>query len=372
MSEERITVGVTEEADRSVALRRVRGRTLALAAVPFAALAASSFVPAEHPAQAALPISREVKAAIGEMSTGGDQAIVVTGENAVERNATIPLTTMPRGQLARFTQVAPGRAGYATALKCLTQAIYYEAANEPESGKLGVAQVVLNRVRHPAYPSSVCGVVYEGANDPVCQFSFTCDGSLLRAPLPRQWAESERVAREALSGKTEAEVGAATNYHADYVVPRWAFTLGKLGQIGRHIFYRLPGRLGDARVFTEAWSGNERIPAIDFDRLRVRLAARDDQPGTSAIAPAEQYVPGLTVMPDVKDRHAPSDVGGRLDTTTGFQLAIPDPTQASGNYRRALEGQGDQSQVANSPTVAEKTGHAPELSLAAPAPGARN
>src|SRR5207253_7963289 len=117
-----------------------------------------------------------------------------------------------------------------TALRCLTQAIYYEAANEPETGKRAVAQVVINRMRHPAYPKSVCGVVYEGANAAVCQFSFTCDGALLRAPAQRQWAESRAVAEAALAGNVLPEVGSATNYHADYVLPRWAFTLGKITQ----------------------------------------------------------------------------------------------------------------------------------------------
>ena len=68
------------------------------------------------------------------------------------------------------------------ALLCLTQAVYYEAGFEPLEGRRAVAQVVLNRMRHPAFPKSVCGVVYQGARDPVCQFSFVCDGSLYRAP----------------------------------------------------------------------------------------------------------------------------------------------------------------------------------------------
>src|SRR3546814_8987348 len=92
----------------------------------------------------------------------------------------------------RFAVISTSSPQYASAHRCLTQAIYYEAANEPLKGKRAVAQVVLNRLRHPAYPNSVCGVVYEGVNDPVCQFSFTCDGSLLRQPMARQWNESRR------------------------------------------------------------------------------------------------------------------------------------------------------------------------------------
>jgi hypothetical protein len=271
------------------------------------------------------------------MSTGLDQPMVVTGDSAVERNALIPMSALPVGRLLGFTQVGRSSPGYATALKCMTQAIYYEAANEPEAGKRGVAQVVLNRLRHPAYPNSVCGVVYEGVNARVCQFSFTCDGSLLRAPMPRQWSESRRIAAEALDGATEPSVGTATNYHADYVVPRWAFTLGKLTQIGRHIFYRMPGRVGSELAFTDPWSGVERIPTMDVGRLRAVLEARTSD--EMITEPSEALVPGLTVAPDSKDRHASSDVGGRLDTNTTWRLTIPDPAEISNTYRSTLTTQ---------------------------------
>lgn len=313
-------------------------RAALLLAFVAAALGASSFIPPEQSARAAVPLSDTMRRQISSMSTGIDQLNVVTGDSAVERNALIPISALPVGRLSGFTAVATNAPAYGTALKCLTQAIYYEAANEPEAGKRGVAQVVLNRLRHPAYPNSVCDVVYEGANARVCQFSFTCDGSLLRTPMARQWSESRRIAAEALAGATEPSVGTATNYHADYVVPRWAFTLGKLTQIGRHIFYRLPGRVGSEAAFGDRWSGVERIPSLDFGRLRAALDARLVEE-TSA-EPTETFVPGLTVAPDTKDRHAASDVGGRLDTTTTWRLSIPDPAQLSNTYQSILSTQG--------------------------------
>jgi len=283
-------------------------------------------------------ISSAVRMQIPTMSTGAHQALVVTGDTAQERNAYIPLAGGTLADMRGFAEIRLGTPQYATALKCLTQAVYYEAANEPELGKRAVAQVVLNRVRHPAYPNTVCGVVYEGANAAVCQFSFTCDGSLLRPPLARQWAESRRVAEAALAGSVVPEVGSATNYHADYVLPGWAYTLGKLRQIGAHIFYRLPGRIGNAAAFADHWAGFERIPALDFDRLRRNLAAAE---GAATALPEEDFVPGLTVTPDIKDRHAAEDVGGRLDTTTGWRLSIPDTVQLSASYRSALTEQDD-------------------------------
>jgi len=148
------------------------------------------------------------------------------------------------------------------ALTCLSQAVYYEAGFETGEGMQAVAQVVLNRVRHPAYPNSVCGVVYQGASRQTgCQFSFTCDGSLARVPSPEAWERSRDVARRALDGHVYAPVGASTHYHADYVFPYWAVTLVKLRQLGTHIFYRMTGPGGQPDGFTARYAGSETISA---------------------------------------------------------------------------------------------------------------
>ncbi|MFZ5669349.1 MAG: cell wall hydrolase [Pseudomonadota bacterium] len=141
---------------------------------------------------------------------------------------------------------------------CLTQAIYYEAAIEPIEGMQAVAQTVLNRLRHPGYPKSVCGVVYEGSLRVTgCQFSFTCDGSLTRTPDPVLWERARAVARRALTGFVLKSVGTATHYHADYVAPYWAPTLYKITKIGRHIFYRWTGPYGLPGAFTGRYAGGE-------------------------------------------------------------------------------------------------------------------
>jgi spore germination cell wall hydrolase CwlJ-like protein len=256
-----------------------------------------------------------------EMITQGQQAdIIVQGDDAAARNKLIPVAGLVGGAVAPFRAIEPDSSAYGMAKKCLTQAVYYEAANEPLDGKRAVAQVVLNRVRHPAYPHSVCGVVYQGWNQTTCQFTFVCDGALLRAPMPRQWHEAEEVAAEALAGETEAAVGSATNYHADYVLPRWAFTLPKITQLGAHIFYRLPGRWGSAGALTASWSGREAIPQVDFDSQKLKLLAKDE-----ATEPVVEFVPGLTVTPLESDRHAPEDVGGRIDMTKTWRPSIPLP-----------------------------------------------
>lgn len=148
------------------------------------------------------------------------------------------------------------------ALQCLTAAIYYEAASESDSGQRAVAQVVLNRVAHPSYPNTVCGVVYQGSERTTgCQFSFTCDGSLARRPSPLFWNRAESVARAALAGYVHTPVGLATHYHTFAVHPYWAPSLAFIGQIGAHRFYRFAGRAGTPVAFRFVYAGGEPVAA---------------------------------------------------------------------------------------------------------------
>lgn len=146
------------------------------------------------------------------------------------------------------------------ALQCLTTAIYYEAASESDDGMRGVAQVVLNRVRHPSFPASVCGVVFQGSERTTgCQFSFACDGAMARRPSTAEWSRSRRIAAEALSGKVYPGVGLATHYHTQAIWPYWGKTLVMTNVIGAHIFHRWRGRWGELSAFRQPYSGRETI-----------------------------------------------------------------------------------------------------------------
>ncbi|MDE0878240.1 MAG: cell wall hydrolase [Sphingomonas bacterium] len=146
------------------------------------------------------------------------------------------------------------------ALDCLTQAVYYEARSESEDGQRAVAQVVLNRVRNPAYSNSVCGTVYEGSRRATgCQFSFTCDGSLNRRREPTAWSRAAQVAADALSGYVYAPVGTATYYHTAAVNPSWAARVTRVATIGAHLFYRLPGSWGGIDAFKQRYAGSEPV-----------------------------------------------------------------------------------------------------------------
>lgn len=134
----------------------------------------------------------------------------------------------------------PAEAFSAKEQKCLAEAVYFEARGEAIKGQAAVAQVVLNRVRNPAYPNTICGVVYQNTNWlNHCQFSFACDGRKHRVTEMPQWTVAQQVARAVTAGQIWfPEVGSATHYHAVYVRPRWAHTMIKVDKIGLHIFYR--------------------------------------------------------------------------------------------------------------------------------------
>lgn len=126
---------------------------------------------------------------------------------------------------------------------CLAQGIYFEARGEPLSGQAAVGQVILNRVKNPAYPNTVCGVVYQNKSKRNrCQFSFACDGIRDVVRSKQAWKAAQKVAKDITTGKVySAEVGDATHYHATYVRPRWAKKMKKTDHIGQHIFYRTYG-----------------------------------------------------------------------------------------------------------------------------------
>ena len=267
-----------------------------------------------------------------------DQALAINQHIAVDSGPNPAAQPFALGKVDAATR--------ARALECLTSAIYYEAGQESTDGQRAVAQVVLNRVRHPAFPANVCGVVYEGSTRPTgCQFTFTCDGSLTRGPALGAWQRARSVAEAALAGFVYKPVGTATHYHANYVVPYWAPTLTKNAVIGAHIFYRWAGGWGRLPAFTQSYSHRE--PSVDALRSAALIAEQRDiatrgQLGAGAKAIAE--IPGAEVL-----KLAPSMRGDKR-VAVRFNLAAREATdkveakpyveqvKASDNLRWSLSG----------------------------------
>lgn len=198
------------------------------------------------------------------------------------------------------------------ALLCLTQAVYYEAALEPTPGQEAVAQTVLNRVRSPAFPKSICGVVYQGASQVTgCQFTFTCDGSRSRPPVAELWRRARAVAERAVSGYVMTWVGEATHYHADYVFPAWGPSLVKIRQFGAQIFYRFPGPAGRSGGFLAPYLGGELRVSLTGPSPEAILAAR-----RAGVADAEPHSLQAVTPPPEEGRRIPGQVyfGRRVPT----------------------------------------------------------
>jgi hypothetical protein len=131
--------------------------------------------------------------------------------------------------------------------QCLADVIYFEARGESEAGQRAVAEVILHRLAEGTHGRTICNVVYEGANQTFCQFTFACDGSTGRSRLAGPWRSAQVLAARLLVGEVPADTtGGATYYHAAWVHPSWAPAKLRVAEIGNHIFYRDPMTRGSA------------------------------------------------------------------------------------------------------------------------------
>jgi hypothetical protein len=210
----------------------------------------------------------------------------------------VMLQAVLRGPSAPVDQSAPAEPQVdARQHNCLAQAVYYEARGETQQGQVAVAEVIMNRTRSRAYPSSICGVVYQGSQLATgCQFTFTCDGSLNHRPRGRAWDRAQRIATAVMLGYTRPITNHATHYHTTAVNPVWSAGLVETTQIGVHKFYRFPHG-AERAVYQEAlarrmgsWrarhhgSDDALIPEAN-EAAAVLDAAAADEAGQTADAP---------------------------------------------------------------------------------------
>lgn len=214
--------------------------------------------PAGYEADDHFPGAAYYQLAVDETAApaAGVTGTVALPDGPVPENAVIDPTLRPAAPFVlRGTPQDKARA-----LECLTTAIYYEAATEPDDGQRAVAQVILNRVRHPTFPATVCGVIYQGSEKAGCQFSYACDGAMARRPSRAAWLRASRVAASALAGEVFAPVGMATHYHTYAVTPSWNRSLVMTGVFGAHFFHRWKGYWGTGAAFKQLYRGGEPYP----------------------------------------------------------------------------------------------------------------
>jgi N-acetylmuramoyl-L-alanine amidase len=121
---------------------------------------------------------------------------------------------------------------------CLALALYWEARTEGVEGMLAVASVVLNRVAHPQFPDTVCGVVKQGGEQPPCQFSWWCDGVSDRPTEAPAWQLAQSLARRSVGRAPHDATRGALFFHNTSIATPWLRKRERTVQIGRHIFYR--------------------------------------------------------------------------------------------------------------------------------------
>lgn len=299
---------------RNWTVRQTRaGLLAALVGVPMLAVSAKAAVIAYYAAQSHAeapplpPIGYE-----SEDHFPGAALFYVAEEQAAPSAGTTGTTTLPDLPVPANADLTPDTDGTvrpaqpfsmkgasmvdkARALDCLATAIYYEAASESEEGQRAVAQVILNRVRHPAFPSTVCGVVYQGSEKSTgCQFSYACDGSMARVPMRSAMDRARRYALEALNGYVVKVVGLATHYHTYAVTPAWNRSLVMTDAIGMHFFHRWKGYWGTPAAFSNArYHGGEPVPGphtpIAPPLPSMQVAAYT--PGTTAPVPSALAAP---------------------------------------------------------------------------------
>lgn len=125
--------------------------------------------------------------------------------------------------------------------RCLAEALYFEARGESVKGQFAVAEVIMNRVKSPLYPNTVCGVVHQGTGKKYqCQFTYTCDGNPENISEPKAFERVGKVARLMLNGLPRMLTQGATHYHTTSVRPSWARKFAHTASIGVHQFYRNP------------------------------------------------------------------------------------------------------------------------------------
>jgi hypothetical protein len=213
---------------------------------------------------------------------------------------------------------------------CLAAAAWYEAGDDA-AGQSSVVQVVLNRVRHPAFPADICSVVFQGSERATgCQFSFTCDGSMARRrPSTGQWLRAQAVADNALSGFVDPRVGVATHYHTDWVVAYWSPKMEKLARVGTHLFFRWPGPYGRPKAFARgrfaAEAAEPRMAALSPAHA---LAVRSDPslPPAEAAPAAREAAAGGVIDYAARGRNFPKEyAAGNRDLKT-HRVLWSDPT----------------------------------------------
>ncbi|UYH53768.1 cell wall hydrolase [Qipengyuania sp. SS22] len=317
---------------------------------------------------------------VPDLPATGDDTVVLSDlppGDAQARNAGVAFAAIGPGNASPFT-FRGSAADRTRARDCLALAGMAEAGGG-DGDQRAVMQVILNRVRHPAFAGSVCGVVFEGSQRPTgCQFSFTCDGSLTRRYSDAAWRAARARAEEMLGGATHAPVGNATHFHADYVYPWWSNQLAKVAQVGPHIFFRWRGFWGSGAALSARYGGGEPDP-LRLRETALVTAAASPLPGLVESGEAVRSITRDSVARAAGGPSVPAPVPGPGSAGSGagvhFVLVSPGDSPAAlveraralcggGGYCR-VQGWSDSAQVPSSLPLTDTARRSLRFSFAA-------
>jgi spore germination cell wall hydrolase CwlJ-like protein len=215
-------------------------------------------------------------------------------------------------------------------LDCLTQAVYFEARGETPRGQAAVAQVVMNRVKNPSFPKTVCGVVFQGAASHGCQFSFACDGSMRHGLETSAWDRARRIAERTLSGARLADIGSATHFHTTSVQPYWVPQMLRVAQVGLHVFYRFNPHAPVARPMDENRAVFVSLPIGPVTNIRLANAvlqktadATVAATGLATSASAEVKLPAKPAEPAAAAAQVSAAQASAADSAVSSDAAAP-------------------------------------------------
>jgi spore germination cell wall hydrolase CwlJ-like protein len=234
------------------------------------------------------------------------QLVDLTPDQARAYNESVPFADGPY-PAARPFHLTGAEGDQQRAIDCLAAAEIYEAGDDT-TGEKAIAQVVLNRLRHPAFPKTICGVVFQGSDRSTgCQFTFTCDGALDRwKPTPAAWGRARDVAEQALNGAVDKAVGYATHYHTDWVVPYWSASLDKIARVGTQLFFRWTGWWGTPPAFNRHPDDVEPVIALLAPLSPAHAVAADGADPADAALPLDAAA--------IANGGLPSPIAGAPDT----------------------------------------------------------
>ena len=116
----------------------------------------------------------------------------------------------------------------ASDVQLLARAINGEARGEPYEGQVAVGAVILNRVKHPDFPNTIAGVIYQSG-----AFTAVADGQI-NVPIAED-STVVKAARDALNG-WDPTGGAIYYFNPDTATNKWIWSRPFIKQIGKHRF----------------------------------------------------------------------------------------------------------------------------------------